>query len=325
MLQYAGMRHYSAAFPGEPDQQGPAQFFELPERYVADDLKLTDPSIQGDVKALERGEFLLAQGEFQDVDPAGAEARFTEDEVFGYTRENNGHGIRFGQLLLSTESDREKVVHVAIKPFDLAKEAIHEFAATSYLNQTSGCNPRPLAFTPLGFYREWDGKTSLITEYDERVISYDNLFWDDEREPTGPEVRKALARCAFALGKLHHRGLTHGDAQVKNLAVDNQGIRFIDLESVRPFPGRNGQIDPIATRYAIEVELSTFLASLNTGIDGEPRDYSAAIGEIFGPNYHRTVALPQSRVPKEAQVPSKDIVSLLEYDAVFDVPLTPND
>ena len=204
----------------------------MPEDFEIEDLRLASSDVKDAVRRLGVGGYLLDEFKFQDLayNPGDSRATMYEVEDFEKGRQKNSHGLIFGQLVLRSQYDREKQALVAIKPHDTPKDAMHEFNVTNYINGY-GKPTRPiLAFEPLGFHRFEDtGQYGLITRYDEAVISYDNVFWDPEFEPTEEQVRKALGKCGVALAMIHNFGLSHGDAQVKNFASDNHGIRLIDL------------------------------------------------------------------------------------------------
>lgn len=293
--------------------EGSVDFFSAPHGFFASELRLTDDKLRSELLAMEHGSFLLDAASFSDLSDKSAVGRVIEDEDFEKGRHKNSHGLEFGQLVLSSFWDLERQEFVAIKPLETPKAAIHEFAVNHYVNGFG--DPRrkqPLGYKPLGFYRfEKGGDFALVTEYDESVTSYDNTFWDPENRPTEPQVQKALARCAMGLARLHGFGLTHGDAQVKNMAVDNNGVRFIDLETAAPFPAKRGAIDAGATRYSIERDIRTFVNSLNSGIDAEPTDYSPELKIAFSENYVDAIRHPSSRIPEAARLGIDDIIDLI--------------
>jgi hypothetical protein len=140
------------------------------------------------------------------------------------------------------------------------------------------------------------------------------LFWDSEKVPSQEHVKKALSRCAFALGSLHYYGLIHLDAQAKNLAADNVGVRFIDLESAAAFPVTDGVVDPEGTRAGIIDDIQKFAGSLNRPFTEEEdlakRDYSVPFKTHFATSYSRAVRLPSSLVPQEARLTPAEVADL---------------
>ncbi len=314
---------FSVQLPGPATPEGGVWFFEAPRGYIADPATNTfvdaNRELTSRVKAMEPGDFLLARKEFKDIAERGVVGQFVEaidedaDNKMAYTRERNSHGVLFGQLIMRSVFDKEKNSFVALKPFDFPKEAIHEFGVTEFVNGF-GKPRRPLyAMNPFGFYRFENGQTGLLTEYEEPVISYDTLFWDPDTEPTPQQVQKAMGHVALALGTLHLMRLSHGDAQVKNFAADNKGIRLIDLESAQGFPFKDGTFNEQLIRNRIAEDIDTFVNSLNAGIEDTSRyrDYSGQIGSIFAPKYVRTINVHGSRVPESARMSVCDITKLV--------------
>lgn len=306
------MTTFDVSFSGPRMPEGSVEFFSPPSGFKADpiDGQLYSPKLTERVKAIDPGDFLLVRRAFRDLEQDGVIGQFIEGAELEYGREEHAHDVRFGQLNLSSPFDRQRTELVAMKGFHRPKDAAHEFGVMQYLNRYARPSVTKVsALDTLGFYRMPDtGETALITAYDESVISYDNLFWNPEQPPTEEELHKALSRCAFALGTLHHRGLTHGDAQVKNLAVDNKGVRFIDLESAQAFPGKNGRADFLRTTERIADDIRTFAGSLVSRSEVEI-DFTEPLTSSFLSRYQRVVRLPSSRVPVEARDAASDVIT----------------
>ncbi len=313
------MSEYSVVFGEKLLDEGLVSFIEVPEDFEIENLRLASSKVKDAIRGLEVGGYLLDEFKFQDLayNPGTSSAIMYEVEDFEKGRQKNSHGLIFGQLVLRSQYDREKQAMVAIKPHDTPKDAMHEFNVTNYINGY-GKPTRPiLAFDTLGFHRFEDtGQYGLITRYDEAVISYDNIFWDPEFEPTQEQVRKALGKCGMALAMIHNFGLAHGDAQIKNFASDNHGIRFIDLESAKPFARTStGAKDPDAILYQVKDDISTFVNSLHTGVevdDSETGIFRSELLDTFSVLYAEHIKHPSSKLPKDARPKDADIKAIIE-------------
>lgn len=312
---------FTVEFSGARTDVGAVEFFSPPSSFQAVDQRLTSPELLRVVKSLEPGAFLLSRPDFRDLDRSNVQAQFIQGHELEFTRQNSAHEVVFGQINLTSEGDRQRTELVALKPFDDdVKKAVHEYAVLEYINITGFKRAqRPvLALHALGFHRDpINGGIDLITEYDESVISYDSLFWNYERLPTPAEAAKALGRCTFALAALHVVRLTHGDARVRNLASDNRGVRFIDMEDSLSFPlnaDNNQGYDETGTRELIERDISTFFGSLNAGLDPgfveEMPDYTDIVMQRCAPAYARHVRHHTSRVPETARLTEEEVATL---------------
>ncbi len=159
-------------------------------------------------------------------------ASFIEQEGFGAGRDESAHQVRFGQLLLNGDDLHEQPELVAIKPYEDRADLYREWAAHEYLNSLFD---RQIGYINLGVHRDRQGNEAIISEYDHDVISFDSSFWADPEAPghaLRPTVLQRHATLGMqALGLMHGVRMTHGDAQVKNLAADRYGPRAIDLET----------------------------------------------------------------------------------------------
>jgi hypothetical protein len=288
---------FSLQLSGFSLPEGPAEIVGLPKSYRINPSTETYSGFSDEVlpaiKGIKPGEYILLRDKFSDVSQNGLTTSFhelTEDEetnALSLTRRRNSHGLLFGQIVMQSERDKQKASLAVIKPFDSPKAALREFSATDYVNSFSKRSRAMQSLEPLGFYRFDTGDVGLITTYEHSVISYDNMFWDNETDPTELQLQKAMGRIAVALGRIHLMGITHGDAQVKNFATDNQGIRLIDLESADGFPASGVEFNEELVASRISNDIDTFVNSLNTGIEDydEHRDYRKALVSWFIPRY----------------------------------------
>lgn len=299
-------RYFSVAFDGESTAVGEAELFVPEPRLSVETAEFEDAALLDKVRSLYYGNFMLLGSEFEGLDPDNLSARFVENADLKRTREESQRerGVMFGQLVLSSRYDSEATKLVAIKPFEAARQAIHEYMVMSYLNSLAPPPHAHSSFKPLGFYvfEKPGGETGLITEYDETVISYDNLFWNPDRQPTEDETRKALGYSALGLGYLHRLGISFGDSQIKNFAKGNQGVRHIDVESADSMRNKRGVIDPIDARRKILGNLSCLLGSINRF-----EDLTERFMTDFVPVYTGMASQPNSKLPAEARLSAKDI------------------
>ena len=304
-------------FDGNPIGITRIEFFPKPTHYKSVDGELYSQNLAKVVKKTEPGQASLNRSEFTDVSRTSLEAFFITDENLSKGRYESAHGVMFGQLLLSSREDQAKTAIVAVKPLEVDSVAIHEFAVSDYLNGFGKRSRPKLAFTPLGFWRDTDGTIMLLTEYEHGVQSYDGLFWKgDETDMSFERIEKAIARCVFGLGMIHNLGLVHRDTQVKNMATDNKGVRFIDLESSRGFSLKiDSSYNDSNVRQDIMSDLQMFSGSLISRLqrfENDSDDPEDLVGEITeriifsiinkAHLYSTTVNLPTSRVPKDARL-----------------------
>lgn len=255
---------------------------------LTQEFKNANQQIRKTLLAMDNGQFLLDTNQFRELDDIeSAFGEMRKSDEFGYGRHKNTHGLEFGQLTVQTGQDKNRQILLALKPFDTPKAAAHEHIATHYINSFADEDTPLPSFRPVGFYRDVNGQFCTLTEYDSKVQSFDNIFWDLEATPKDEQVKKALSRCALSLSILHDRGLSHGDAQVKNLATDNNGIRFIDLEAARVH-----SVDREQASSVMLEDISTFFSSLTSGGNGEQSDYINATLDALNANYIQTASPP---------------------------------
>lgn len=163
-----------------------------------------------------------------------AHATFIEKDEFSGGRDESAHQVRFGQLILNGRDFRDLPEFVAVKPFEDRADLYREWAAHEYLNSLAD---RQIGYINLGVHNDRKGVESIVSQYDHDVVTFDSSFWVDPYDPNAdgwlrPEILQRHAKLgAKGLGFLHGVGMTHGDAQVKNLAADRFGFRAVDLES----------------------------------------------------------------------------------------------
>lgn len=192
-------------------------------------------------------------------------SQFNEISEHGLTREECGHELLFGQLLIRAADDAEQSVHVAVKPFNTPQAAAHEYAVASRLS--SGAEAGLTTFTPLGIYRLPDTKQwGLITKYDHSVRSLDTILWNPNLITDEQKVSKALARSAISAVNLWERGWTHGDLQAKNVAWDiTQPLGrtvIIDVEEAQKISDTPSELEAASAKERIRADMRAFFGSL---------------------------------------------------------------
>lgn len=225
--------------------------------------------------ATDLGQVALLKNEFR-IPPASERyaqvprATFIEDSQLELGRGESQHQVRFGQMMVNAAGLHERPTLIAAKSFasrfpeeNPNNSFAREWTLNTYLNTLSD---RQLAYIPLGVWRTARGVAHLLSVYEHDVISYDNTFWvDRDVNPEAlrrPNVADAYVECLRGLGYLHGAGIVHTDAEAKNLATDNKGTRFIDLEdaSLLPLDG-NHIADTDEVELLVRGDIETFLDS----------------------------------------------------------------
>ncbi|HMS50531.1 MAG TPA: hypothetical protein PKA02_03820 [Candidatus Saccharibacteria bacterium] len=318
----------SVVFAGESQELGQASFVAAPTSFDFardDDMRLTNPDLAVRVKRMGEKSLLLITDQFAAVDEAGLVGSFVDVVEFGYGREENTHGVYFGQLILASDGDYERPELVAIKPYDQDRRgAVHELLMNYHLNSKDAENPHNRAFQPLGFFRDADGEYAFITRYEHAVTSYDSILWaNPEQEPgalTPERILKAVRGSAYGIGHIHGLRVAHGDAQAKNLGNDSRQPRFLDLEQARIFATReDGSIDEALARTAVDKDIKTFLEScFREPPNAEPiaeviMDSPKSIGRLYQEGVKRTRSLGSRAMLPGNVIPTvDDITSMVD-------------
>lgn len=190
-----------------------------------------------------------------------AHASLIESEEFRGGREDSAHQVRFGQLVLNGSDFREQPEFVAIKPYEDRADLYREWAAHEYLNSLFD---RQVGYVNLAVHNDRQGVESIISQYDHDVVSFDSTFWADDDTPASalrPEILRRHAVLGLqGLGMFHGARMTHGDAQVKNLAADRLGPRAIDLETAEILDSET--IDDPSSFQQTRNDISSFIESM---------------------------------------------------------------
>lgn len=227
------------------------------------------------IRAAEPGEMLLDGTRFSGFDySAKLYGTFTIDDEFKRSRPHGTHKLQFGRLVLSSIDDYELPTQIVVKPEgkgggnprydDSARALAHEWSANSYINDLYGYRS---AFQPLGFWKSDDGVARLITEFEEPVKTFDQIFWAQGRESqdvTKEQMIKALRIGISAVGFLHGSGLIHGEPHQGNIGRDSTDrVRQIDLESLwRLLSNDHGVVNNKESRGLILADVQKLIGSL---------------------------------------------------------------
>ena len=162
---------------------------------------------------------------------SGIEALRPEDikdvEPLRFGATDSQHEVRFASVNITKGDGEEMVTHVAIKYLEGELEnAVIECESLMKVSER-----RLDALAPVGILK--DGEDGyLITLLRPDIISLDNANWTPRPGEVGfEEVIENLNFIGESLGRLHARGIFHGDAQPKNFARSDIGeYVVIDLE-----------------------------------------------------------------------------------------------
>jgi tRNA A-37 threonylcarbamoyl transferase component Bud32 len=218
----------------------PNEVFILKQRYVNCLVKAAlkssfiDTTLTNRLHAAKPGHMLFIPDQLQSLvsNNTSIEATLEPDETLCLTREQSIHSVIFGRLALKGDDHVPVHEYVAYKPELSVEQAVREAAASRFINteNVAGCT-----YEPLGFNKQPDSKVALITRFAGRTVSFDNVLWKDSSEVTDEQIEDALIKAAISLAYLHASGITHGDAQPKNIAWDTQSNNpwYVDLETAR--------------------------------------------------------------------------------------------
>ncbi|HEX3568565.1 MAG TPA: lipopolysaccharide kinase InaA family protein [Candidatus Saccharimonadales bacterium] len=178
--------------------------------------------------------------------------------------ETSAHGVFFTKM-----SGSGGTVRVAVKRFENGpRGAVQEWANTK-LAAERGFG----AFQPLGYIAAEDTGYMLTYRRDD-VESLDNSDWT--RALRDPEAHQSMlediSKVGPLLARLHHEGAYHGDAQLKNIVIDQMGqLDFNDWESStfteRPTWSKLSYEQADSHRHKIERDLKVLFGSLARSVE----------------------------------------------------------
>lgn len=257
----------------------------MPEKYLVSPQPGKDflgSRLVGKLRELRPGCFMALADQFGDIEMADSSLRINAYTIpeMARGREESQRAVKFGQLVMHSKSQGERVELVAIKPMPNqvaareyhASEAIAESLFDKYDYRTT--------FTNVGFFRDSITKhVQLVSRYDHAVQSADQIMWNRAEMPSTEQVADVFRKAANTLSDLHGEALVgHGDAQPKNIASDNRGVRIIDLEEAVDFREHGGGLNTIRTPKLIQNDLRWFFSRLGG-------DYSDLVQPHFTERY----------------------------------------
>ena len=153
--------------------------------------------------------------------PEGASLRAVEDLAVGWRESVNA--VDFGQLLTWGQGMLPYQELVAVKYLPIGR-TVHELKAMATLQQRGG-----RTFEPVGLLKNSDNNVGTLTQFSDTITTLDNILW---QPGVGDEQRESAAAMAGrSLGELHGvMGVTHGDAQPKNVAYDSKTGDIIHMD-----------------------------------------------------------------------------------------------
>lgn len=159
---------------------------------------------------------------------ASYELAITDNPDYYEGRTDSMHRVEFGNAATQANGNSLTAYPVALKPYSQPWLALRDYRTAKKLNEIC---PN-VTYQPIGFAKD-NNKTYGITRFEEGVVSFDNILWN-ERAPSEKEIEWSLGCAAASLVFLHANGYAHGDYQVKNTAYDEAlSSRVIDITTAR--------------------------------------------------------------------------------------------
>lgn len=222
--------------------------------------------LAGKLRALRAGTFMAIDSEFGDIETGDTSLKVNAYEIpdMGKGRQESKWAVKFGQLVLTSKSQGERTELVAMKPTPSRAAAREYHASEAVADSLYDVHGYRTTFPYLGFFRDRLSKRiNAVTRYEHAVQSADVVMWNRSQVPSSEQVIDVFRKAANSLADLHGHALVgHGDAQPKNIASDNRGVRIIDLEDALDFKARNGELDTFKIPRLIEEDLRMFLTRL---------------------------------------------------------------
>ena len=146
-----------------------------------------------------------------------SELYFDDRPGLAIGRQESRHGVMFGKLgSLAVENFVEIV---AVKPSDKPEQILGELAILQYLqDKTSFPTFRPVA------YLSNEQESYLFTEFNPDIHVLGMFDW---RHASELQKKAIIKEVSNGLGRLHANFLYHGDALVRNLALNSRNKFFI--------------------------------------------------------------------------------------------------
>jgi len=183
---------------------------------------------------------------------------FEHKDEWAEGRRESVQGVFFGYLALGNEVETP----VAVKPFLSAiSTGAHETALLIYL-QDKGLP----VYEVLGASWSEDQGFAMITKFEEDSRSLDNIDWEKGIEaPLSAHLTNldGIKQVGRTLGLLHGNGVIHGDAQVKNFAVNGAEVRLVDLAQAE-IVATSDAVNETKLRVGMRNDLSLLIESIHS-------------------------------------------------------------
>lgn len=167
---------------------------------------------------LESGLYLVKSSSlFSTCQPAKSEYFFEDMPGLVLGRQESRHGVLFGRLGNLALSDSGEIV--AVKPSDQPSQLLGELATFQYLQDKTSFP----TFRPVGYLAS-ESIDYLITEFNPSINVLGIYDWAHTSSKQKKQVVNAVSD---GLGKMHANFLFHGDAFLKNLALNEKNQFFV--------------------------------------------------------------------------------------------------
>lgn len=198
-------------------------------------------------------------------------------------RQDSLQGVFFGRIALGTEIEAP----VAVKPYQTSFNAgAHEAAMLLHLE---GMGLR--VYSLLGMAWSQEQGFAMITSFEEESRSLDNVNWSKKLEqPLGKHLTnlEAIEQVGHSLGVMHGNGVTHGDAQIKNFAVNGKDIVLMDLTTARSMVSEDGSVDEVNLQSGMYKDTSRVIESLQAKHflpDATPEEWDSFYSNVIATAY----------------------------------------
>lgn len=166
----------------------------------------------------------------------------TRHEVFPaktIAPDRSAHEVAFGRIMGHNPNVRSETARfsVAMKPFNRARDALHEMYGYMLLKELG-----VETFQPIGVFPAKKGSHCIVlSENRKDLMSLDRDEWVIGRDvstvdqaETAVRNNKTVTEIAQTLAFLHSNGVFHPDGQIKNFAITYDGqIGVIDTENLK--------------------------------------------------------------------------------------------
>jgi hypothetical protein len=177
---------------------------------------------------------------------------------------DSAHAIVAGNMLVDSGESDNWSLSVATKcfktraPEERLERARNEVGVMEDMLERGALTFRPVALIVAPEHGRLNREVVVVTEFDPRIITLDNVPWS---RGLTPDNRELALQAVAAVAEFQAMGYYHGDAKIKNVAQHQSGNKMgmIDYETSRPID----PTDPDDVANAAYMDLGMFLASLH--------------------------------------------------------------